>query len=495
MTTKIVLLTSSFDWESVELDRFDDVLTLENGTEDLVKRAQEEKFNKEIKKIQKKKQVKKNSRLLSLTPILGKDGLLRVGGRIDRAPVPYENRHPIILPAKHPLTRKIIRIYHRHLKHCGTDYVLAHLRQQFWVINGREEVKRIGRECPECRRERAKPAGQLMGDLPDVRLDMLTPPFNRTAVDFFGPLQVSLGRNRTAKRYGVIFTCLVTRAVFLELAQSLSTPDFLMVMRRFMGLYGKPRSINSDNGTNFVGTERELRQSLDELANSEALKKMTQEEGIRWHFQPPRAPHFGGAHESLVKSTKRALYRAVQLEEIRSRFPTEEQLRTLLFEVSGLLNGRPLGYVSSDPKDPRPLTPNDFLNRPSTSSNPHGGARDALPADRHHYTQKLTNLFWDIWKKDYLQSLITRKKWQKRERNMEVGDIVLLVEKNIARGQWNTGSVMKTYPGLDKLVRVVDVKTSDGIYKRAIHTLCLLTPIEEETGSSPEVGNTVSGGV
>ena len=55
---------------------------------------------------------------------------------------------------------------------------------------------------------------------------------------------------------------------------------------------------------------------------------------------------------------------------------------------------------------------------------------------------------------------------------MEVGDIVLLVEKNIARGQWNTGSVMKTYPGLDKLVRVVDVKTSDGIYKRAIHTLC-----------------------
>ena len=78
---------------------------------------------------------------------------------------------------------------------------------------------------------------------------------------------------------------------------------------------------------------------------------------------------------------------------------------------------------------------------------------------------------------------------------MEVGDIVLLVEKNIARGQWNTGSVMKTYPGLDKFVRVVDVKTSDGIYERAIHTLCLLTPIEVETGSFPEVGNTVSGGV
>ena len=77
---------------------------------------------------------------------------------------------------------------------------------------------------------------------------------------------------------------------------------------------------------------------------------------------------------------------------------------------------------------------------------------------------------------------------------MEVGDFVLLVEKNIARGQWNTGNV-ESYPGLDKLVRVVDVKTSDRIYKRAIHTLCLLTPIEEKTGSSQEVGNPVSGGV
>ena len=200
MTTKIVLLTSSFDWESVRLDRFDDLLSLKNGTGELVKRAQEEKLSREIKKIQKKKEVKKNSHFLSLSPILGKDGLLRVGGRIDRAPVPYENRHPIIIPAKRLLTRKIIRIYHCHLKYCGTDYAIAHLRQQFWVINGREEVKRIGRECPECRRERAIPAGQLIGYLPDVRLDMLTPPFDRTAVDFFGPLQVNLGRNQEISR-------------------------------------------------------------------------------------------------------------------------------------------------------------------------------------------------------------------------------------------------------------------------------------------------------
>lgn len=114
----------------------------------------------------------------------------------------------------------------------------------------------------------------------------------------------------------------------------------------------------------------------------------------------------------------------------------------MLSKASGLLNSRSLGYVSSHPKDPRPLTPNDFLNRPS----------------------------------------IPLKK---------VGDVVLLIEKNISRGQWSTGRVVKTYSGLDELVRVVDVITSDGICKKAIRTLCLLTPTEEETGLSTEAGNPV----
>ena len=97
-----------------------------------------------------------------------------------------------------------------------------------------------------------------MGDLPPQRLDMLTLPFSRTSVDYFGPLTVGLNRNRTDKRYGALFTCLVTRAVYLDLAKSLATEDFLLILRRFVGLYGRPRSIHSDNGTNFVGAEREL---------------------------------------------------------------------------------------------------------------------------------------------------------------------------------------------------------------------------------------------
>jgi transposase InsO family protein len=176
---------------------------------------------------------------------------------------------------------------------------------------------------------------------------------------------------------------MVTRAVFLELVPSLSTSDFLLALRKFISLYRKPEVIHSDNGTNFVGAERELREAVDEMYASQAIPDFMKRVSIKWTFQPPRTPHFGGAHESLVRSTKKALYNALEQEKNSSRHPTEDLLRTLLYEVAGLLNTRPLTYASSDPADFRPLTPNDFLNRPPTAYPPAGSFDDASP--REHY--------------------------------------------------------------------------------------------------------------
>ena len=269
----------------------------------------------------------------------------------------------------------------------------------------------------------------------------------------------------------------MTRAIFIDLVPSLSSADFLLALRRFIGIYGTPTRVFSDNGTNFVGAERELREASDELYASADLSEFFRTKRIEWLFQPPRTPHFGGAHESLVKSSKRALYRALENEKARWRFPTEDTLRTILFEVAGLLNSRPLTYVSSDPADFRPICPNDFLNKPPMADVPAGSFEDADPRECYKYVQRTLNLFWDLWKAVYFRSLATRKKWTGVQRNFAVGDVVMTLEKGLGRGQWSTGHVVKVFPGADSLVRVVDVQLPTGIFRRGIHKLCLLEQI------------------
>ena len=438
--THVATTEKPFDWEAVKLAPEDvpSLVQLKGEHLELLKRAQREAYEEELETLTRKKPLKASSSLSPLTPFVGADGLMRLGGRIRRAKLPYDNLHPPILPGRHPLARLIVEAFHNRLKHFGTDFVLSHIRQHFWLTEGREAVKRVQRECLRCRRHRAKPGQQLMGDLPMSRLDAGSPPFTRAAVDYFGPFEVAQARNRVTKRWGVLFTCHVTRAVYLDLATSLSTDDFLLAFRRFIALYGKPRQMFSDNGTNFVGAERELRQEIVQLKSAEAVVRFMRQEAIDWQFQPAATPHFGGAHESLVRVTKKALYAALETEKVGLRYPTEDTLRTILFEVAHLLNSRPLYYASSDPNDSRPLTPNDFLNRPPNPDVPVGDYSKALPKEHYRYAQRALNLFWDMWKGPYLQSLITRKKWQKPQRNFEVGDVVMEHNPQLPRGQWRT---------------------------------------------------------
>ncbi|XP_046632671.1 uncharacterized protein LOC124312218 [Daphnia pulicaria] len=479
------------DWKEIQIGSGDipALSKLDEKYQELVKACQSEVYEKELHRLKKGKPLHSTSSLLALAPVLGPDGVLRLGGRAGRAKLPYDQLHPPLLPGSHPFTEKIIIAFHEHLKHVGTDFLLSYIRQHFWITSGREAIKRIRRNCVICRRNRAQPGEQLMGDLPDSRLDSGFLPFTRTAIDLFGPFEVGLIRNRTAKRWGVLFTCMVTRAVFLELVPSLSTSDFLLALRKFISLYRKPEVIHSDNGTNFVGAERVLREAVEKMYADEAIPKFLKEVNIKWTFQPARTPHFGGTHESLVRSTKRALYNALEQEGDKFRYPTEDLFRTLLYEVAGLLNTRPLTYASSDPEDFRPLTPNDFLNRPPTSYPPAGSFDDASPREHYRYLQRVLNLFWSMWKTTYLQSLAARKKWKIKRPNLEVGDVVLEINKNFRRGEWSIGHVAKVFPGTDGCVRAVDIQLPTGIFRRGITELCLL---ESSSSVQPDSGENES---
>ena len=176
--------------------------------------------------------VKKSSSIAKLDPEL-RDGLLCVGGRLRHAPIEQEQRHPVILPKKHHVVDLIVRHYHLLSGHSGQEYVLSLIRKSYWIIKGRVAVRRVVNRCFSCRRRQAPFKTQKMADLPADRVTPNKPPFSFVGVDCFGPFWVKRARSQV-KRYGVLYTCLATRAIHLEVAQSMDTDSFLNSMRRFI---------------------------------------------------------------------------------------------------------------------------------------------------------------------------------------------------------------------------------------------------------------------
>ena len=333
----------------------------------LVKDVQSEGFSTEIDCLKAKKTIPCGSKLISLNPFLDKDDVLRVGGRLDQATMVYDRKYPIILPKNHELTRLIIDNEHLKNLHAGPQLLLATLRQKYWIIGARNVIRQSLHKCVTCRRNKATSLQQIMGVLPKERV---TPKkaFNTTGVDYAGPVLLKIGRGRgrrNEKAWIALFVCLAVKAVHLELVTSLSTEAFLAAFRRFISRRGKPSSMFSDNGTNFVGANRELRQFISKDEHNDIVRKALQQDQIEWHFMPQKASHFGGLWEAGVKSVKYHLRRVVG--DVGLTF---EEMSTVLCQIEACLNSRPLTAISTDPSDLQALTPGHFLigeplNRPS----------------------------------------------------------------------------------------------------------------------------------
>ncbi|XP_045535696.1 uncharacterized protein LOC123721308 [Papilio machaon] len=232
-----------------------------------------------------------------------------------------------------------------------------------------------------------------------------------------------------------------------------------------------PEILYSDNGTNFRGADAELKRSLQEL-NFERLQDDALVRGIEWRFIPPGAPEMGGAWERLVRSVKTAL--KVVLKE---RAPHFDTLSTLMCEVEALINSRPITHVSTDPNYPEALTPNHFLIGTSSSGTPYGKYDNGDLCNlgkRWRVAQRLTDLFWSRWLKEYLPTLLPRQKWNDEAKALSVGDYVLIVDPQLERGSWKHGVVSAAHAGEDGRVRCVDVQTRTGVLKRPVTRVALL---------------------
>eukprot|EP00057_Strongylocentrotus_purpuratus_P002697 XP_003725052.1 PREDICTED: uncharacterized protein LOC100888496 [Strongylocentrotus purpuratus] len=399
------------------------------------------------------------------------DGILRVGGRINNAPVEFDVKHPIILPSQHHVTKLLILHHHLNVGHSGAGMTWASLRERYWVLKGGATVRQVIGKCWACRRRNAPRAQQMMADLPDVRVTPDRPPFTYVGVDYFGPFHVKQGRSRV-KRYGCIFTCLTMRAVHIEIANSLDTDSFINALRRFISRRGKPEKIHSDNGSNFRGAERELRESLETL-DQDKVDRFLQETGVRWSFNPPTASHMGGAWERMIRSIRKLL-RSI----IGEQLVGDEVLATVMAEVEWILNSRPLTQLSLDARDGVPLTPNHLLLLKQSPNLPPGvfEKADTYGRRRWRQAQYLSSLFWKRWRREYLPLLQERQKWTKPQRNIAKDDLVLVVDDNAPRGQWPLGKIVDVFPGRDHRVRQVEVRIGTKYFRRPITKLCLLDP-------------------
>ena len=192
--------------------------------------------------------------LRKLSPFIH-NGIICVGGRLERAPISFDAKHPMILPGKNYITDLIVKEYHEAEGHVGANQVLSSIRRH-------SAVRRVVGKCLKCCQWNAPPCQQVMAPLPRARVTPQSPPFSSVGVDYFGPILVKLKRSHV-KRYGCLFTCLAVRAVHIEIAHDLTSDSFIQAFSRFVSRRGSPVEVFSDNGTNFRGAEVEIKTALE----------------------------------------------------------------------------------------------------------------------------------------------------------------------------------------------------------------------------------------
>ncbi|XP_014371634.2 uncharacterized protein LOC106721244 [Papilio machaon] len=440
-----------------------------------IKLCQRQDFMEEIRDLKESGMVKKRSKLKTLSPYLDENQILRVGGRLQGATIGSEIKHPILLPKHNHLTTLVVRDAHIKLLHGGNRLMTNFLQNQYWIIGLKPLVKKCVRECVVCVRHKGMVLQPKMGELPSVRI---TPgrPFKTSGVDFAGPIQLrtSKGRGHKAfKGYICLFICMKTKAVHLEVVSDLTSKGFIAAFKRFISRRGHCSDVWSDNGLNFVGAAKELKDNANIRCSSgmKDIVELLANEGTIWHFIPPRAPNFGGLWEAAVKSAKTHLVKVVGNSTL-----TFEEMTTLLSQVEACLNSRPICQLNDNPDDLFPLTPAHFLIGEATMIIPepdHENTRlSAL--DRWTLVQKMTQHFWKRWSTEYLQGLQRRQKWQKSSISPDVGQLVIIKENDLPPAKWLLARILELIPGPDKAVRVVKLKCKSSILTRPINKIILL---------------------
>ena len=290
--------------------------------------------------------------------------------------------------------------------------------------------------CVTCRRHEGQPYRAVPPPpLPEFRVTVSCP-FEHTGVDFAGPLHVR--RTADVKVWLCLYTCCTTRAVHLDLVESLNAVSFIWSLKRFTSRRGIPARIVSDNGTTFTAATK----MLERMFSDSILEQHLLSHHTHWNFNVEKAPWWGGVFERLVKSAKRCLRKV-----IGTACLSYDELLIVVTEVEAVLNSRPLTYVSSeDVEEPLTLShlmlgyrvmsladhSNVNLDDPDLYESP-----DSLNR-RFKHLATIMKKFWSRWRKEYLTdlreaycTLLAKRKTSDVVKN---GEVVVVHDDNLSRG-------------------------------------------------------------
>lgn len=363
----------------------------------------------------------------------------------------------------------IVKEAHESMGHAGTQIIVNHIRERFWIISLRKITRSVISNCVICKRQKVKRMESEAPPLPPDRVRDATI-FEIVGVDFAGPLILRGG----GKGWICIFTCAVYRAVHFELASTLSTQVFLECLRRFVARRGRPRNIYSDNGTNFTSAANALNK-LD----WEKIAKHSSASQIEWVFNPPTAPWWGGWWERLIGILKTLLRKILGKASL-----SYESLNTTLCDAEAIINARPLTYISEDPNDFRPLSPSIFLQESREYDVPDCDMLYRVKLEKKFRNrQKILEDLRKRFRIEYLGQLLLKNGKKKETRKIKIGDVVLIGDDTHRRIDWPLARVVDVIPGRDGQERVFVLKTKKGLVKRPTQRVY---PLEIEQGESED---------
>ncbi|VDL74520.1 unnamed protein product [Nippostrongylus brasiliensis] len=381
---------------------------------------------------------------------------------------------------------------------------MAEVRTHYWIPQLRRQVQEVIRRCIPCQRVNNLPYRYPeLPDLPSRRV-VRSGPFQHVGIDYFGPITVK-SNEESDKAYGVIITCTTTRLIHLECVTDMSTVQLLDALRRFFARRGVPETITSDNAPYFILGDQILRDAASASVANTTVAATMATNGIAWKMITPYAPWQGAFYERLIKIIKHSVIKTIE-----KKVLSLGGLTTLLIEIEGILNTRPLTYQEDCREDRPTLRPVDFIQRdmnityPMDGLDPSADDADCYPPEESfqlrtraqakealHSSCQFTERFWKIWSEKYLTALReqhTRRLALKNDtpKVPTPGTVVLLVDPNLLRNTWKIGRITKLNPSKDSAIREVELILPNR--RKTRRPINLLVPLELDGRAEEHIG-------